>query len=265
MTILAAAGSFLFTIILVSCHKPEEISAIPIHLYIAAGQSNMVGHGAFAEQRHREPLRRVQFGYRPNQNTRTIKWSPMPIFYQHGSIARNFRNAKLRGVGPWWSFAKQVVDKTPDAEVRVLILAVNGSSLREWISGGVLYDKNLVAIKQAMSAGMQLKGIIWHQGESGTGSIGAEYEKMFQELISELRIALSSPELPVVAGKLGAQSPNQAEVNAALERTRYSIENFTVVDIPNKAFTDEVHFNTETSERLGIAMAESILNLVHGN
>jgi hypothetical protein len=261
MTILAAAGSLVFLIMLVSCHKPKEISATPIHLYIAAGQSNMVGHVAFAEQRHMEPLRRVQFGYHPNQNTQTIKWSPIPIFYRHGSIARNFRNARLRGVGPWWSFARRMADMTPDVEIRVLVLAVNGSSLNEWMPGGRLYKRNLAAIQRSLSSGMELKGIIWHQGESGTGLNGAEYGSMFQDWIVDLRQDLDCPSLPFVAGKLGEQAPNRAEVNAALDRLDNSLQEFTVVDIPNKTLSDRVHFNTETSERLGTAMANAMLML----
>jgi hypothetical protein len=248
--------------VLSGCDRPVLPNhSFPVHLYIACGQSNMVGYGAFAEKRHRQGNTNIFYQFRPEPGDGDPVWSQTPRFFRHGSVFRDLGNARLRGVGPWWSFAHSMAEANETVEIRILMLAVSGSSLSQWAKDGEFYDENLRIIKQAIAGGAQLKGMIWHQGESGPGVLGADYGNMFRGFVESLRVDLGEPNLPVVAGKLAEGAPNAAEVNRALDRLAHDFPDFAVVDVPEKTLSDKVHFDTKTSEKLGNAMAEAMLRL----
>lgn len=248
--------------ILSGCEKPiSPKPSLPVDLYIAGGQSNMVGYGAFVEQRHMQKSPNVLYQFRAKPGAEAPEWSQVPRYFRHGSIFRDLGNLRLRGVGLWWSFSRRIAGVQQESEIRILMLAVNGSTLHQWTREGEFYDENLRLVKSAITDGAVLKGMIWHQGESGTGVPEADYGEMFTGFVESLRSDLEQPNLPVVAGKLDGNAPNAETVNPALDRLAQSLPRFAVVDVPDKTLSDKVHFDTKTSERLGVAMAEAMLQL----
>lgn len=231
----------------------------PVRLYVAAGQSNMVGFGAFAASRHRTPHPGVTFQYLDTQG-RLQPPRATPSFFRHGSIRLGYASFRDRGVGPWWSFARRMADEGTEADIRVLMLAVNGSSLADWMGGGLTH-RAIEAIRDATSAGGTLEGVIWYQGESGTGSSDIEYGEMLESLVGKIRSDLHMARLPFVASTLPATSPHSSEVNAALGRLAAGIPAFEVVDVPETTLSDAVHLDTAATEKLGVAMADAMIRL----
>ena len=76
----------------------------------------------------------------------------------------------LQGVGPAYSFAKAITNKT-GRPLGLVVNARGGSSINSWMKGAKdnYYDEALSRIRQAMKFGT-LKAIIWHQGESDSNA-----------------------------------------------------------------------------------------------
>jgi len=233
----------------------------PVRLYVAAGQSNMVGFGGFAEARHRFPHPLIRYRYRSHTGTSLGPLQTTPRFFKHGSIRQGISAFCDRGVGPWWAFAQELAKQRTDAEIRILMVAVNGSSLMDWYRDGGLLDQAIGFIRDEMSRGATFEGVIWHQGEAGVGSEEGNYGQVLEQLIYKLRSETDAVDLPFVAATLPDASPNAAEVNAALDRLAASLPAFAVVYGRRKTMSDAVHLDTAASESLGIAMAEAMMRL----
>jgi hypothetical protein len=233
----------------------------PVRLYVAAGQSNMVGFGAFAEARHRVPHQLIRYRYRTATGAGLGPLQTTPSFFRHGSIREGISAFRDRGAGPWWAFAQELAKQRSDAEIRILMLAVNGSSLTDWCQDGGLLDQSIAFIREETSRGATLEGIIWHQGEAGVGSEAGDYGPMLAGLIHKLRSETGAANLPFVAATLPDKSPHAAQVNAALDLLGASLPALSVVDGHHATMSDAVHLDTAASEALGIAMAEAMMHL----
>ena len=236
------------------------VAGTPVRLYVAAGQSNMVGYGAFAGSRHRVAHPLVTYQYRAAAGAGLGRPRAVPQFFRHGTIRQGLACFRDRGVGPWWAFARALVSERDDAEVRILMVAVNGSTLHDWTRDGGLLDESLALIREATSDGATLEGVIWHHGESGTGETGGHYGEMLGTLVRRLRSGSAVPRLPFVAGTLPASSPNAQQVNAALRQLASMCPDCAVVDLGAYTLSDAVHLDTSASERLGVAMAGAMMD-----
>ena len=224
-------------------------------LYITAGQSNMAGLGGKAEPRHLLPNPHISFRNPSPWNKYGSEWHPC--------IGTAPADLGVSGVGPWWSFAQVMADAKPQSEIRILALAVSGSPLMEWVKGGKHYETSIPAIREAIAQGMELKGIIWHQGEAGTGLKYGEkpdYEEMFAQMINDFRTGLDRPDLPFVAGSLGETGEGGA-VNTILIKYQGKIPNYACAITKNRTLADNVHYDAPSCEALGIEMARQMLTL----
>lgn len=238
----------------------------PVRLYVAAGQSNMVGFGAFAEARHRVAHPLIRYRYRSSTGAGLGPLQPTPSFFRHGSMRQGIAAFRDRGLGPWWGFAQALGKQQDDAEIRILMLAVNGSSLMNWCQEGGLLDQAIAFIRNETSHGATLEGMIWHQGEAGVGSSEqGDYGRMLEDMVRKLRSETGAANLPFVAATLPDKSPHAAQVSAALDRLGASLPAFAVVDGRHATMSDTVHLDTAASEALGIAMAEAMIKLTTRN
>lgn len=229
-------------------------TAAPVDLYVTAGQSNMVGQGAHAEPRHLESHPRIRFrSFTP--------WSPDTGWQEaFGKLPDDLGRS---GVGPWWAFAHAMAAARPGHEVRILRLAVSGSPLKEWIRGGKHFEAGLPLIRDSLGPGVELRGVIWHQGEAGTGlpaGEGPDYAAMFTQMVGDFREVLQKPDLPLVAGSLG-ESGRGGQVNEALDRLAGTLPRFAVAVTTNRTLSDNVHYDAPSCEALGLEMARQMAAL----
>src|SRR5690606_20383031 len=107
-----------------------------------------------------------------------------------------------------YTFAKTLQQTTAE-DVALVVNARGGSSLGEWMKGAEAgyFDSAYVRLSKALSQpNTELKGILWHQGESNRNDT-TTYLSQLGQLISDLRDTLDRPDLPFVAGQISEIRP----------------------------------------------------------
>jgi hypothetical protein len=244
-----------------SASSPRQEPAAPagMQLFLLAGQSNMAGRGEVADQ-DRTPHERVWMFNRDN------RWTP--------AVEPMHFDKPIAAVGPGRAFGTAVAEANPAAHVGLIPTAVGGSPITSW-EPGVLYretgahpwDDAIRRVRAALPQG-ELRGILWHQGESdGTDAAAPLYEARLRSLIARFRAEFGNPTLPFIIGQLGRfegkpWTAGYQQVDAAHQRV--------AADTPNVVFVssdglmdkgDQLHFSADAARELGRRYAEAYLGL----
>ena len=234
-------------------------TAEPMQLFLLAGQSNMAGRGSVSEI-DRTPHPRV-FALSENDEW-VIASEPL-----------HFDKPQIAGVGPGLAFAKEIAEQNPGIRIGLVPAAVGGSSIQAWMPGGYHpqtgtypWDDALRRLGIAMQSG-ELKAILWHQGESGSGPGSARlYETRLHDLIRQFRDAAGDDRLPVIVGQLGQfkkWSRERQLVNAAHENVPKQFENTRFVSSDGlKHMGDATHFDASSARELGRRYANAYADIV---
>ncbi|WP_162915565.1 sialate O-acetylesterase [Paraflavitalea soli] len=215
------------------------------HIYLLIGQSNMAGRGAV------DSISKVQ---RPRilmlDKNRQFVPATDPLHF----------DKKEAGVGPGISFAESMLPADGAVRIGLVPAAVGGTSITLWVPGAYdsitkthPYDDAMVRLKEALKYGV-LKGILWHQGESNSGSfsVSPTYMSQLEALIKRIRVELHVPDVPVVVGELGYYRPAFSHFNAMLKQVPDSIAFSAVVSAEGLGHKgDNLHFNTAAARELG--------------
>ena len=182
-----------------------------LHLYLLMGQSNMAGRGKLAAEDQTPHPRVLMF-------TLANQWEPALEPVTHDKPG-------MLGVGPGLAFGKTMATNDLNATIGLVPCAVGGTPLKRWQRGGDLYSNAVHRARLALRDGT-LKGILWHQGESdsGTTTNANSYGDRLAQMIQDIRADLGCPDLPFVVGQIGEflydrgpdHSPYARVVNAAL-------------------------------------------------
>jgi hypothetical protein len=258
--VMAVALSIVASTLLSEAQPVKVPAKNKMKIYLLIGQSNMAGRGK-VEQEDKTPHPRVLL-FETNNS-----WVPAvePLTKDPH---------KYHGTGPGLAFAKAMADKDPTVTIGLVTAAVGGTPLSRWVKGADLYETAVQRAKLALKDGT-LAGILWHQGESDTGTEenANTYGTRLAKMIADLRTDLGAPNVPFVAGELGEfvierkkgkPVPLAKVVNAALE------------DLPNhvpltgcasakglKDGGDELHFSSPAQREFGRRYAEIMWNLQH--
>lgn len=237
----------------------SRIEKKKFHLYVLAGQSNMAGRGKVENQNN-------QFSKRIVALDKNGHWkiAKDPIHYDKPEA----------GVGPGLSFAKvMLATEDPDVIIGLIPTACGGSPIDVWKSGGYWgqtkshpYDDALNRMRIAMQQG-ELKGVLWHQGESDANEkLADSYRAKLVALIERFRSDSGIPNLPFIAGELyefdsskNQQKKYKATINKSLHAIKLTVDNYEVVRIRNpKDIGDKVHFDTKSQIANGIKYAKAL-------
>ena len=182
-----------------------------LHLYLLMGQSNMAGRGKIGAEDKTPHPRVLLFTLKDN-------WEPAIEPVTHDKPG-------MLGVGPGLAFGKAMADNDPGVTIGLVPCAFGGTPLKRWERSGDLYSNAVQRARLAMREGT-FKGIIWHQGESdsGTTTNAYSYGDRLSKMIQDIRADLGAPNLPFVVGQIGeflydrgpGHSPYTRVVNAAL-------------------------------------------------
>lgn len=240
---------------------PETPAEPPLWLFVLAGQSNMAGRGA----------------------VEAIDATPHPRVFalqQDGSWAAageplHWDKPNIVGVGPGFAFGRAMAERFPDVRIGLIPTAVGGSSIRAWVPGGLHeqtqshpWDDALERIERVRAtAGGDLKGIVWHQGESDSVDFHHEYAGAVADLIARFRAELGVPDLPFVAGQMGAfyvdAHPGSEIVNAAIADLPSQVRQTAFVSAENTVHKgDDVHFDSSSARAMGERYAEAMAGLL---
>lgn len=258
--------SWLFLLLFVAGCSPattpitEPPNEPPLHLYLLAGQSNMAGRGEVGEI-DETPYPRV-FALKKD-----MSWGPAtePLHWDKPEIV---------GVCPGFAFGRAMADAKKTVRIGLIPAAAGGSSIRAWQHREMHPGTQSPPWDDALSRtfrvvaleGGELKGILWHQGESDRALSTSEYEDALVDLVERFRREFRKPNLPFVAAQLTQFDPAKSKgtdaINAAIANLPLRLPNTAYVS--GEGFEpkeDGVHLTAESERELGKRFAEAMLDL----
>ena len=226
-----------------------------LNVFLLIGQSNMAGRGRLDDVPSLQHAEVSMF--------RDGRWIPAeePLHTDKPGIA---------GIGLGMSFAVQLATRAAIAPIGLIPCAFGGTSLAEWMPCTELYENAVSLALAAMLNGGQLRGILWHQGESDSGNRddAGSYGRRFQAMIQKLRTELSAETVPVITGELGPflQKDDGTEFSAVVNQELRGLEDAVPVygcvgahDLGHNG--DELHFDAASLREFGIRYATTYIEL----
>jgi hypothetical protein len=236
-------------------------------LFLLIGQSNMVGEPKPAPEDEAEDPRVFVLAYDdcPNLGRTYDHWYPAkpPLHLCDG------------GVGPGDSFGKALAAAYPAATIGLVPVAIPGVDVDFFVKGAVskrrhefrippddhwtgAYEWVIERARLAQQVG-QIHGIIFHQGESDTGS--SFWVKKVKRMVRDLRSDLGLGEAPFVAGELLYTGCCGQVHNPLLPQLR-SIPNSRVVSAQGLTGMDVAHFDLPSQREFGKRYARAMVELM---
>ena len=234
-----------------------------LHMFLAAGQSNMSGRGL------------------PPGGTDD---PADPRIFEYGATERQLWQADVpldmhdtaTGISPATAFARNYL-KTQPGNVGVLIIpAAHGGTgfttspdTLTWTPGAATapeFDLPALAVKQTLEGDaaakasgrtVELKGVLWHQGENNATLTTSGYSARMDAIIAFFRDKLGAPKLPVVVGQMApegiAADPVRLNVDRSHRETPSRVANtgFAAATSGGTNAGDMIHFSRTGVEFLG--------------
>lgn len=231
----------------------------PKHSFVLMGQSNMAGRGVLSDVEKID--NKLCYMYR------MMHWIKMeePI-----NLDALLDDEFASGVGLSASFADTYA-KTYGESVGLIPCAKGGSKLSLWMPGTPLFEQAVLLTKFAMQE-TDLKGILWHQGESDCRlqEDFDAYPERFLTLLTEFRARIGRPDLPIVIGEISNHISDRwgrlagyQKLNETLHELAKQLPNCAIVDcgeFPLKP--DGIHFNAESLRKMGTMYFDEYQKLV---
>lgn len=240
-------------------------------VYLCIGQSNMAGRGAVTEA-DRGPMDKVFL------LDSTGKAIPAEVPLNRYSSVR--KKIEVQGVNPSMSFARSMAARSR-RPILLVVQARGGTSINSWLPDAkslkytrsddlgpkgepmpLFFDEAVRRTRQAMRYG-QLKGIIWHQGESDSDPQKAvSYMDRLETLVAALREALGAGDVPFVAGEIFERHRNAGHFNPIIREISSHIPNSGFVSSAGCLMNaDSLHFSREGQILLGERYADALMAL----
>jgi hypothetical protein len=237
-------------------------------IFLLIGQSNMVGAPA------PEPADELEV-----PRVSVLAYDDCPRLgrtYNHWYPARPPLHGCDSGVGPGDYFGRALAKAHPGATIGLVPLAINGVDIDLFVKGVVskrrgefrippdnqaagAYEWVVERAKLAQQSGT-VRGILFHQGESDTGS--PLWVGKVKQLVSDLRTDLGLGDAPFVAGELLYSGCCGKLHNPLLAEVPRAITNAAVVSADGLAGQDTAHFNLAAQRELGSRYAEAMRGLL---
>ncbi|MDO4743538.1 MAG: sialate O-acetylesterase [bacterium] len=231
--------------------------------FLMIGQSNMAGRGDFGEVP--EIVNDKCFMLRMG------RWQFMsePINPDRYIFGGGFHS----GISLAASFANKYAEHF-NRQVGLIPCADGGTTVKQWQPGSILFDHCVMQAKLAMRSS-ELRGILWHQGESDCDSDEnlEMYEERVRRVLCGIREQLGMSQLPIIIGEISYNisegwntNRRHIEFNRRLPEIAKKIGNCAVVSSKDLSLkSDGIHFNSESLREFGIRYFNEYLKLVGNN
>lgn len=229
-------------------------------LYLLMGQSNMAGRGIVGP----EDLITDPHVFMLNKQNKWVT-ARSPLHF----------DKPVAGTGLGLTFGK-IMAKRDGKSIGLIPCAVGGTSISKWMPGNYdretktyPYDDAIKRTKIAMTRG-QLKGILWHQGESDAFAKDIPlYKQRFDLLLTNLQkdLSVNIISTPIVLGELGTfyceKNLYATGINEILRQIANGRQNIALVSSKGLTHTgDTVHFDSPSQRELGRRYAEKMNELI---
>ncbi len=228
--------------------------------FLMVGQSNMAGRGEIDDV---PPIKNdLCFMLRMG------RWQPMsePVNPDRAISGIRFHS----GISLAPSFADEFAKHTSSA-VGLIPCADGGTSISQWLPGGVLFDHAVMMTKLAMRTS-ELGGIIWHQGETDCqGELNTQiYAQHFLTVMNGFRRELGIKDLPIIIGELSENTAdvwkmndNIKRMNSLLHELKSEIPYCEIASADGLMLkSDGLHFNSASCRILGGRYFKAYMKLV---
>ncbi len=240
-------------------------------VYLLIGQSNMAGRGILEAA---DTLQAAEGVFLlDGQGTAVPARNPLN---RYSTIRKVIT---MQGMGPGWSFGQAVHART-GRPVLLVVNARGGSTLQMWLPDAPaeyygrgdedpenigqrmpsLYDEAIRRTRQALRYG-KLKGILWHQGESGVDADNVgDYLPVLARFVAALRSDLGVDErVPFLAGEILPEYEPSAFINPMLQQIGDYIPNARCVSAAGlQGNPDRLHFSRESQLEFGRRYAAAL-------
>jgi hypothetical protein len=213
-----------------------------LHIYLLIGQSNMAGRAPFTEE-EAGALDRV---YLLNSSD---QWEPAQNPLNRYSTIR--KGLGMQKMNPGYTFSQTMLKADCEVSIGLVVNAKGGSSIKQWAKGTKFYEDAVRRTKAAMETG-ELKGILWHQGESDAKD--AEYLEKLKTFIQNLRSEFGIHDLPFIAGQVN----NVPLINDQIAKLPDAVESTSFVSSEELKCMDRWHFDAKSMKLLGQRYAEEM-------
>lgn len=242
-------------------HFPKKESKVlqppakpKVWVFMLAGQSNMAGLGKVEAQ---DTLPHSRLFSLNEEGELVLAQEPLHRY-----------ELPLTGLGCGLAFGKELLPQISDSLSILLVpTAITASSISMWLNneehrGYRLLSNFKEKVNQAKAYG-EIKGILWHQGESDAQeNLYPHYEERLNRLSEIFREICANPELPLFIGELGSFSKNKlwAEVNKQIASyCRQDPRAYIIKTDDLKHNGDGIHFNNQSQRILGQRFAAAFV------
>ncbi|MBT30233.1 MAG: acetylxylan esterase [Thalassobius sp.] len=224
-------------------------------IYALMGQSNMAGRGEIDSLSNTYKSKNVLVLTASGE----LKIAEHPLHF----------DKSIAAVGPGLMFGHEL-SKFTENKIILVPCAVGGSSIKLWQPGmfdGATnthpYDDAISRLEKVLESGGEIKGVIWHQGESDRAKYTKErYLSELTILINRLRKFTGNPNLPFVVGELGYFIDGADKFNEWIKDLSNLVDYTAVVSAEGLQHKgDNLHFDARSAERLGVRYAEAMKSI----
>ena len=163
------------------------------------------------------------FGQSNAANSGETRYSPSGGVYNfyRGQLYRAkdpLLGATGRGGSVWTRLGDRLIAAGHYDAVVFVPLAVGNTSIARWTTGGDLHGGVLQAIREVQALGLNFTHLLWHQGESDTGTPADAYRSMFLAMLASIRSeGVDAPIYVSVATRCHQLGPNEVVRQAQQE------------------------------------------------
>ena len=237
-------------------------------LWVIAGQSNSAGYGRGP---YEDP---AELGVHLFRNSERWALAAHPMNESTDTQHGVNREAANPGHSPYLQFGR-TLKRTLAHPVGLVQTSLGGSPLTRWNPGepgaADLFDNMVQCVEKV---GGKVRGIVWYQGESDTGTDAdaTSYVERFQQAVAAWREALADAELPVLTVQLNrVRQPvdpdadrRWSQVREAQRQVARKTPGVGVVPALDLPLSDQIHTSPAGNMLLGERLAQAALGLVYG-
>lgn len=258
----------------------SSVRAAHYDVFLLAGQSNMDGRASVADLKgdlekyaksNPDILIHFSAGGLKRPLTTSLGFKPLQPGYSGTPGNKNANALPTKTFGPEVSFGPTMAQALPGKHLLLVKFAEGGTSLaHDWNPGepGKLYENFIKFVRQTQELvkrqgdTCEIRGMVWHQGESDAAMPAGKYQAALTELIAKVRSDLGVRDLPFVIGQVFDNGKRTGIINDQ-KATAGAVAHVGFADANGLKTIDKgTHFDAGSQIALGNRLAHEMIRLL---